>query len=571
MKETHYRNSQDDFLLWTVIAVIVLVLFVILLPALPFLAFFLLLRANLRLQWWHLTIPAAILLLLLFFTGTGNQMVSNYINILKTVATNIKANRFSLANIPWLQILPVAFSAGLVEAAGIALLLEYRNELSLPQKNNPNLVRSAGKPTWWEKRKLAKLSEAKHPETGVLIGLSEKGQPVALSDRELNQHCLVVGTTGSGKTTTIMNIVESAVSREIPLVIVDGKGAYDLAERVKGIADTYARPFYLFSMRGNSMHYNPLARGGVTELKDKLISLTEWSEEHYMKLAERYLQLLFRCLSAAGVEKVDLAKVVDYLEPDALAVLAREIETDTDERNRILDALDSFSDSGIQGLGNRIAVITESEIGHLFRDEGPEKTIELAKAIDENAVVMFLLDSLSFPEYSRLLGRLVVTDLKGAAARQPNGAKKIYTIFDEFNVFASRAVVDLIGKARSFGFHTVIGTQSPSDLEAAGGPALLEQIIENCNTYIIQRQNSATNAEKLASIIGTEKSHEVTYQVQNRGLFGSSHTGLGSVRQTKEFIVHPDEIKRLGTGEAILLRKASGFKVERIRVRQIKM
>jgi hypothetical protein len=319
-------------------------------------------------------------------------------------------------------------------------------------------------------------------------------------------------------------------------------------------------------MRGESWHYNPLARGGITELKDKLISLTEWTEEHYKKMAERYLQLVFRCFATAG-ERVDLVKVARYLDPDNLALLARGV-TDAGESNRILDTLESFRDPEIRGLAARIAVMTESEIGHLFEDDRKDRTIDLGRAIEENAVVVFLLDSLSFPEYSRLLGRLVVTDLKSVAARQfSEGRKKIYAVFDEFNVFASSAVVDLIGKTRSFGFNVLIGTQSPSDLERAGGGALLEQVVENCNSYIIHRQNSALNAEKLASVIGTDESYELTYQVQERGVFFTGRTGLGSMRQTREFIVHPDEIKRLGTGEAILVQKTRGFRVVKIKAR----
>lgn len=157
---------------------------------------------------------------------------------------------------------------------------------------------------------------------------------------------------------------------------------------------------------------------------------------------------------------------------------------------------------------------------------------------------------------------------RGGARQFSDGRKKIYAVFDEFNVFASSAVVDLIGKTRSFGFNVLIGTQSPSDLERAGGGALLEQVVENCNSYIIHRQNSALNAEKLASVIGTDDSYELTYQVQERGIFFTGRTGLGSMRQTREFIIHPDEIKRLGTGEAILVQKTSGFRVVKVKVRR---
>ena len=562
------QNQSQDELAWALMIVAAAVLLlVIVLPAVPFFLVFLAVWKGLRLKWWYLAAPAAAVVLFLIATNMAGPLGNNYLEALKTVFIACRHNSFTLGVINWGHVLPGAALLGLVGAAAVAGITEtreFRAKKGLEQVGVTGQVNPLA--AWREKRALRKIAAWKHPEQGVLLGLNrETGRQVVLTDAELNQHCLVFGTTGSGKTTTIMNVVESAVSRAIPLIFVDGKGAPDLAGKIKTLADRYGRPFYLFAMRGESWHYNPLVQGGITELKDKLINLTEWTEEHYKKMAERYLQLVFRGLAAAG-EKVDLVSVADYLDPDNLAVLARGIE-DEEERERIMNALDSFKDLDIKGLAARVAVMTESEIGHLFREK-PGHTINLVRAIEENAVVVFLLDSLSYPEYSRLLGRLVVTDLKGVAARQyADGRKKIYTVFDEFNVFASHAVVDLVNKTRTFGFHTLIGTQSPSDLENAGGPALVEQLVENCNTYIIHRQNSAVNAEKLAAVIGTSDSYELTYQIQERAILGHGRTGLGSVRQTREFIIHPDKIKRLGTGEAILVRKAGGFRVEEIKVR----
>jgi len=44
-------------------------------------------------------------------------------------------------------------------------------------------------------------------------------------------------------------------------------------------------------------------------------------------------------------------------------------------------------------------------------------------------------------------------------------------------------------------------------------------------------------------------------------------TELGSVRSTKEFIIHPDEIKRLGQEEGIVVKK-QGFQVQRVQLRR---
>lgn len=433
-------------------------------------------------------------------------------------------------------------------------------------------VATAGRPgarsdklTWTEKRVLNRIAKREHPVDGVLLGVEQgTGKPVAITDVEMNHHAFLIGTTGAGKTTTIMNFVESAVQRCLPLVLVDGKGDPGLAGRVRALAEAAGRPFKLFSMSGPSAHYNPLRHGGITELKDKLLYLTEWSEPHYEAIAGRYLQLVFRVFSLTDT-RPDLPAVGRYLDPDALALLVRQVQ-DIEQQQAIFDILDSFKTAEIKGLAARLATTIESEIGYLFADS--DDVIDLNETINQNGVVVFSLDSLSFPEYSRLLGRLIVTDLKSVAARAYRRERKtIYSIFDEFNIFVSAAVVDLIGKARGAGFHTLIATQSLADIESAAGAAVVDQIVENCNMYIIQRQNSPRSAEMLAGVVGTDKTTEVTQQVQRTFLIDMP-TGVGSVRQVNEFLVHPDEIKSLVTGQAVLLRK-NPKRIQRVWIRNI--
>ncbi|MEW5763300.1 MAG: helicase HerA-like domain-containing protein [Bacillota bacterium] len=416
----------------------------------------------------------------------------------------------------------------------------------------------------FEKRREKRVAEMRHPPDGALLGTEKgTGKPVIITDREANQHVFLVGTTGSGKTTTLMNFVESAVTRGLPLVLVDGKGDPAFAGAVKILCERHGRDFRRFSMRGPSCRYDPLAHGGVTELKDKLLYLTEWSEPHYEALAGRYLQFVFRVFERA-VMRPDLAELGRHLDPDALAGIIRRV-ADRQERADMLELLDTFKTGEIRGLAARLAQLTESEIGHLFRRE--RDVIDLYRAILEGQVVVFSLDSLAYPEYSRLLGRLIVADIKCAAARAYQERRRLtYCIFDEFNVFCSPAVMDLIGKARGAEICAIIATQSLSDIEAAAGKAVVNQIVDNCNTFIIQRQNAPESAETLADVVGTREGAEVTRQVQSiAGI--TFDTGLGSVRRVREYVAHPDEIKDLKTGEAIVARKLTG-EVLRVKVRK---
>ena len=50
------------------------------------------------------------------------------------------------------------------------------------------------------------------------------------------------------------------------------------------------------------------------------------------------------------------------------------------------------------------------------------------------------------------------------------------------------------------------------------------------------------------------------------GLLGRYDTGRGTRRQVERFIVHPNEIKRLGTGQAVVITKLPRAQVRTVRV-----
>lgn len=104
-------------------------------------------------------------------------------------------------------------------------------------------------------------------------------------------------------------------------------------------------------------------------------------------------------------------------------------------------------------------------------------------------------------------------------------SSKLYTISDEFSVFAGDQMVNLINQGRSAGIHAVLATQSLSDVTKKGGDALLGQVLNNCNNYLIQRQNNPADAEMLANIIGTQEGFQITSQVSTNKLTSS----VGSV------------------------------------------
>ena len=110
---------------------------------------------------------------------------------------------------------------------------------------------------------------------------------MTLSDEQLAAHALIVGAAGAGKSTTMLTILSDHIARGRPVVALDMKGSPAFARQLGRAAARAGRGLRVWTPDGPS-HWNPLAHGNATALKDMLISTERFSEPHYQRAAERY-------------------------------------------------------------------------------------------------------------------------------------------------------------------------------------------------------------------------------------------------------------------------------------------
>ncbi len=403
---------------------------------------------------------------------------------------------------------------------------------------------------------LERVSDADYD--GTLLGVSaSSGKAVVMPDANVNQLALVLGTTGGGKTVTLRRFYQRAILANYPLIIVDGKPTTESTAWIAAQAKAAGKPFYGFNCE-NYWHYDPLAHGGHTELKDKIISLKdEWENDYYRSVAEDYLQTTFEILKASG-KPYNMKRVVECLDFGELALLVRTIKNPALEARAKLIA--QYERKDITGLQAHLNLLIHSEMGEYFeKKEG--RTFDLADVIRNNAVVYFALPALRFPSFATVLGKLIINDIKAVVDRETSG-KRIFTVFDEFSVFAGDQVLNLVNMGRGKGVHAIFGTQGLSDLKRVDGE-FASQVLNCVNTIICHRLNDHDSAEAVAAWAGTKDSFDMTAQIGGNGA-----TGMGSVRRNKEFIIHPDSIKQnLQPGEAFYISKVGQFRSEKIKVK----
>jgi conjugal transfer pilus assembly protein TraD len=392
----------------------------------------------------------------------------------------------------------------------------------------------------------------------VVLGATPAGDPVVLTDRQLSAHGLIVGASGAGKSTTLLAILTDHVRRGRPVVALDMKGSPTFARELDEAAEQAGRRLRIWTPDGPS-HWNPLRRGNATELKDKLIATERFTEPHYQRAAERYVQTALQVLQASVPQRaVTLAGVVQMMEPQRLSAKLRHVPRPLAER--VQDYLASLTPdqlSAIRGLGTRLAIISESHTGRYLEGGGDgAPTIDLRSALEGHDVVLFSLNSSTYGKLSAQLGALAVQDLISAAGHRLTVAAAPAALvgIDEFSALGGDHVTSLLARGRESGLSVLLATQELADLDRAA-IGFRDQVLGNTAVKIAHRQDVPGSALTIAQMAGTEKTWEDTYQIGRHPLFGRYGTGNATRRQAEQFIVHPNEVKTLPTGHAVVITK----------------
>jgi type IV secretory pathway TraG/TraD family ATPase VirD4 len=404
----------------------------------------------------------------------------------------------------------------------------------------------------------------------VLLGLDEAGRAVELSDGQLAAHGLILGASGAGKSTTLLAILTDEIARGRAVVALDLKGSPTFASALREAAEAAGRPFRYWSPDGPEL-WNPLAHGNATELKDKLMSTEVFTEPHYRRAAERYLQTGLQVLQAgAGQTPVTLARVVDVLEPVRLAAAARRLAPD--QAAHVSDYLASLTPdqlSAVRGMASRLAIISESHTGrYLGAAAGPAapEGIDLRAALAGQEIVLFSLNSSTYGGLSAQLGTLVVQDLVSAAGHRLSAGARGQAVvgIDEFSALGSDNVMALMARGREAGVSVLLATQELADLDRSAR-GLKDQVLGNTAVKIAHRQDVPRSAETVARLAGTVRDWERSYSVR-AGRWGGERVEQGSLRQVERYLVEPDRVRSLRRGEAVVIVKTPSARAHVTRV-----
>ena len=360
---------------------------------------------------------------------------------------------------------------------------------------------------------------------------------IRLGAQDRLRHTHIVGATGSGKSILLENFILADIKNGLGALIIDPKGDRSFYERIKRECRALGREEDLHLISANypeeSRAWNPCRLGDVAEVHSKLISPWVFSEPFYEKSCHRALLYALNTLDA---------NKESYFLPDVQA--------------KIKNA--PVPKDHVQGLDHDLGNLIESEWRELLMccpSNFGLKELSIIDAVRKNEIIFLDLPAEGKSTQSKLVGKLFLQELMLIS-----GLRKVYPglrtgkpfmiYVDEFDAFASENFITFLNKGRSSDFAIHVAHQTLSDLKKVS-PEFLKQVLGNTNVRFVFRQDDPEDAETWALFFGTKGVVKSTYRVS-----AGAETGDSSNRESREFIVHPDQIKSLGTGACVYSAKS---------------
>lgn len=341
--------------------------------------------------------------------------------------------------------------------------------------------------------------------------------PMELMKSLENANTLIFGMPGSGKTFGVITpMIFNSIENGDFTIIIQPKSNIEFRDMVYGCCKKYGRLDDFIYISTSDAHrssgYNPLGFGTDQEKRDKIMASTMWENSHYEKLAE--------------------AKLLDVIQTKGVQRFS--------ELDKLIPNTEDFT-----GLLADINNYNKSELGHIFNRPNASNILDFYKS---KKILYVALDVNSAPVSSRIFGKILLNDIRALVnyiyINIPAKKRMRSSIYiDEFVSFITSGYIDLINKIRETNMRVVMATQSPDDLYI-NKINIRKALFDNCKNIITFCLQDPDTCDTVSKTFGTIDEVKETVQVQ-KGLFGSSATGLGSARDIQSMVVNGNDIREL--------------------------
>jgi len=357
-----------------------------------------------------------------------------------------------------------------------------------------------------------------------------RAEPVTLDVEAFKVHAAFLGTTGSGKTTIALNIVEQLLERGISVLLVDRKG--DLAR--------YASRSWWAEVPSD-----PAIARRKSALRDRVdVDLYTPGEANGRPLRIPVIPTGMHEMSTQERDQVaktaasGLAAMIGYGKGEAQkrreAILKKAIELHADTDGATLDDLrETISRpapellAAVGNLTRHFSHVAEDldmlaiQRGNLLAGGGDVLDVQAMLAPREGRARLVIISALALTDVAVLqffVSRLLV-ELGRMVRRNPQTTLKTVAFFDEADTYIPAVstpptkdpMFDLLRRARSGGLGVLLATQNPGDLDYKAR--------DNIATWLVGRVAQDRAIEKMRNLIAGYPNVAARLATQGTGSF----------------------------------------------------
>ncbi|PUU87633.1 type IV secretory system conjugative DNA transfer family protein [Halanaerobium sp.] len=397
---------------------------------------------------------------------------------------------------------------------------------------------------------------------GVLQGNDKK--KIMLKDKAFETHAQVIGTTGGGKTESILipraiNIMQ----RGKGFAFIDPKGARHNLQKIKHYYQKYncKQKIKVLDLANpqNTNTYNPLLFKSARAIRDMIIGYKDdWGHSFYVSEVKKNLLMILDAVVDIFQKKItfnDLHHLLTH--KDAVIYIEKQLRNAgyTDKADDIrIGIIENWTDFQ-KGVSSLVSLLQEIKINFpMTNTYNPD--ISITEAYVNQEIIFFLLPTQSLRESAQAFGKMILLDFQNNSAKVDAGMvpKKSYEVnVDEFSEFATQLFVGGLNKARSSGTKYIMLHQSYGDLMKIDH-SLAQQIADNTNTKIVFRVNDSTTAKSIQLMSGAKDAKIRSHMVENNEHF-SEKNERESVRNMKQAVLDTDRLMKYPTGHAGVILK----------------
>ena len=339
---------------------------------------------------------------------------------------------------------------------------------------------------------------------------------VGIRPQEEAKHFKLIGTTGTGKSTAIRELLAAALERGDRAVITDPDGGYLARFHDPGRGDVILNPF-----DWRSLKWDPLAEiraaYDAEQLASSLIPPTEdASGREWRGYARTFLSAIVRrCHEQGRHDAADLWRLL------AIAPLAelRPMVAGTPAQP-FLEPENGRMFGSIRSVASSAAAALE----HVRSQRA--RALSVREWIDNGSGVLFLPYRAS---QIAALRTIIATWVRLAIFEimtDERAGRRLWLVVDELDALgAIDGLKDALARLRKFGGRCVLGFQSLAQVSSTYGGGDAQTIVENCGNSLILRCSASEHggtSQFAARLIGER---EVARRSTSRGRDGSGLPG----------------------------------------------